>query len=299
MNNIPPSSGNSASSFSAASATHARSDSPPTEQPEAKKGRTGTAPPESSLFANTGRGGFSRLISGGLQAMSGHPQANATTPIELMSDRQLLELNHIGKAVYKENILYHGTTEESKSNIQGGGFNVGHKVAGGTAARPDYNPNDAFEISASEHNYSTENKKIAEMFGNAAAGGDVSKKPALVRFMTDKKALEKDPDFEPFAQNKAYRTKASIPSENILRSKKSHNANLPTNAIAIFQDGVNNMHLSLASTGVKLENNHLSLSSSDAALLLKCVQSDSEEDNFEVEDSEEESPPASPSNSHV
>ncbi|WP_146125664.1 hypothetical protein [Burkholderia ambifaria] len=165
--------------------------------------------------------------------------------------------------VYRENRMYHGTSEPSKQSIRQKGFSANRKTTGATAK--SFGEDDAAESSdkffknARRYNYLTSNHGIASQYALLATD---TEKPVIVRALH--KLTENDPDAMSAgmaAYSDSYRTKSDISSKYILG---------PSRQPASEQE---------AKVFQKLLRKHdLEVSVEHAGLLLRGEQTDSEDE---------------------
>jgi type III effector protein AvrRpm1 len=171
------------------------------------------------------------------------------------------ELQSLAKQVYRDTVLWHGTSQASKVNIQASGFDTRNKRPGATQGvenRHEVDP--AFKARASGYNYFTSHRDIAKKYARTASPDS----PALVRTIGIRSGfgLELDPDSKvggkvsPFAA----RTTSRIPTEHVLGSKKDSAGP----SARIFQQ--------------ELRHAGADVSTKMAGELLKEAQTDSEDD---------------------
>ncbi|WP_239689890.1 type III effector [Pseudomonas syringae] len=167
------------------------------------------------------------------------------------------------RRVYRESVLWHGTSMQSKIDLRNKGFDVSRKTDGATeGASTSYSaPTEELIRNARRHNYLTAYDVSARNYARRAN----PENPALVRTIGVKSNLniELDPDSkdengEVFGFN--CRTTDSIPKKYIIGSKSSQ----PGADAKVFRK--------------ELSNAGFEVSTSRAGELLRAVQSDSEDD---------------------
>jgi len=171
------------------------------------------------------------------------------------------ELQSLSKQVYRDTVLWHGTSQASKVNIQASGFDTRNKRSGATQGvenRHEVDP--AFRERASGYNYFTSHREIAKKYARTASPDS----PALVRTIGIRSGfgLELDPDSKVAGQVSQFsaRTTSRIPSSHVLGSKRDSAGP----SARIFQQ--------------ELRDAGAEVSTKMAGELLKYAQTDSEDD---------------------
>lgn len=171
------------------------------------------------------------------------------------------ELQSLAKQVYRDTVLWHGTSQASKVNIRASGFDTRNKRPGATQGMENrYEVDPAFKERASGYHYFTSYREIAKKYARTASPDS----PALVRTIGIRSGfgLELDSDSMADGQVSQFtaRTPSRIPSNHVLGSKRD---SAGPNA-RIFQQ-------ELGDAGVEV-------STTMAGELLKYAQTDSEDD---------------------
>ena len=178
---------------------------------------------------------------------------------------ELTLLKPTAKDAYRNSRWYHGTSETSKKSIQRHGFDTGRKRGGATKAISKTSQVKSGAVGdAARHHYLAKDKDNGLFFAELAAPSN----PALVRTLVISKrelGLESDPAIPRKGRDNpdVMRTASSIPANHVLGSKR----NPPGSEGAVFQQA-------LLREGMKV-------SERVAAQLLREVQSNSEDDEFE------------------
>lgn len=170
------------------------------------------------------------------------------------------------REVYRDRVVYHGTSQAGKASIRANGMRIDLKTAGATdswmskeaGSAPIDDGDRAFAAEAKKFNYLAE-KKFAKDFAKIQQHG----RPALVRVIPDEVAIDLDED--PDAQPGVFRTAQTIRKEFILPAKKSENYGVADGALTEFVD--------------EMKDKGHTLNRADAAKILQEVQSDSDNDS--------------------
>ncbi|RMS35366.1 hypothetical protein ALP68_200299 [Pseudomonas ficuserectae] len=167
------------------------------------------------------------------------------------------------RRVYKESVLWHGTSMQSKIDLRRQGFDVNRKTDGATEGSRTSNsaPTDTLIRNARRHNYLTAYDVTAKNYARRAD----PESPALVRTIGVKSNFNIELDPESKDENGeisqfSCRTTDSIPKKYIVGSKSSQ----PGADAKVFK--------------TELSNAGFEVSTSRAGELLRAVQSDSEDD---------------------
>ena len=168
-------------------------------------------------------------------------------------------LRSAAKNVYDNTVLWHGTKQDHVSSLRENGFSVAHKEDGATAggnANMFMMLSSAAQDESSRFHYLSSRRKMAKDFAMFA---DMNQ-PALVRTIGVRKAVDLFED--PRTGSPAWATEDSIPSKYVLGSKRS---DAGENA-AVFRDA--------------MDDAGYDVSTEQAGMLLRDVQSDSDDDTF-------------------
>ncbi|WP_234710905.1 hypothetical protein, partial [Pseudomonas savastanoi] len=167
------------------------------------------------------------------------------------------------RGVYKDSVLWHGTSMQSKLDLRSRGFDVDRKAGGAIEAAKQKNSavDKTLVKNSKRHNYFTSDKKFARVFATTASPTN----PALVRTIGVKNNLNIKLDSDTRDENNeiiltCFRTKSSIPKQYVVGSKSSD----PGPDAVVFKS-------ELANAGVNVSTRR-------AGELLRAVQSDSEDD---------------------
>lgn len=178
---------------------------------------------------------------------------------ENVSEQSRNDLISNARSVYRESVLWHGTTMQSKIDLQRKGFDVSRKTDGATAggnANMFMNMSRAAQAESRENNYFSSSRKEAKDFAMFA---DMNN-PVLVRTIGVRSNFNLTSD--PRTGGTALMTNQSIPPKFVLGSKNS----APGENAKVFKNEMR-------------EAGH-NVSTAQAGALLREVQSDSDDDNF-------------------
>lgn len=191
------------------------------------------------------------------------PSSEHNQGYEADSEQSNDKLISRARGVYRESVLWHGTSMQSKIDLRKRGFDVTRKSGGATegASTAHSSPADKLIENAKRHNYLTSHDKTAKSYARLAD----YENPALVRTIGVRNNFNIELDPESKDENGevskySCRTTDSIPKKYIVGSKHSE----PGADAKIFKQ-------ELADAGIKV-------STSRAGKLLRAVQSDSEDD---------------------
>lgn len=178
-------------------------------------------------------------------------------------NESLRGLAPIAKTVYKQSVLLHGTAQEHVPSLRRNGFIKDLKKKGATGGGTEnflMNFSTGGVSASGEHHYLTSDKKMAKDFAMYAD----SERPALVRTIGVANNFNLETD--PYTGDPALRTRDSIPPAHVLGSKHSR----PGDNAAVFRD--------------EMQKAGHDVTTKQAGLLLREVQSDSDNDTFPTAD---------------